>query len=91
MTTLPPGQFDEYCNQTENYAEIEKKCSIISDPEGDYKKCHQTVNPDKAKEDCIFDVCNSRDDSYVERNTLSYLEDCLDELREPIELREYKI
>ncbi|XP_069804822.1 IgGFc-binding protein-like [Dendropsophus ebraccatus] len=38
-------------------AKAPKKCGLITDPIGPFKKCHPLVNPERYAKSCVLDVC----------------------------------
>ncbi|XP_043953834.1 zonadhesin, like [Gambusia affinis] len=43
-------------SQLSDYNSV-KKCGALSDPEGPFEACHDTVEPRPYQDDCVFDLC----------------------------------
>lgn len=68
------------CPDEKTRKKYEEDCRIVTDPNGPFASCHDSIAPEKVFSNCIYDLCATDGDSSIkERNFASYTDDCLEE------------
>uniref|UniRef100_H0WC58 Mucin-2 n=1 Tax=Cavia porcellus TaxID=10141 RepID=H0WC58_CAVPO len=53
----PPGDCPALDSMVAEELKNKSGCGIIADPEGPFRECHNTLDPQGAVRDCVYDLC----------------------------------